>query len=145
MRGDGDQTAPVPSPRLHAAAPVRASSDSDDHCPGDTPCRLRDARHGEGDAADPVGCGIMTTVIDDPGRPTEAPLPADPEKYDEYRNVAARKRGLTKPYIPGGEDPELQTELARERPYVRLLLVMVAVIVALGFVLGIVSAVITSR
>src|SRR4051812_755427 len=71
--------------------------------------------------------------------PAEA-LPPDPSKYDEYRNVAARKRGLDQPYIVGGEDPELPAEVARERPYVRLLVAMIAIIVALGFVLGIISA-----
>lgn len=81
------------------------------------------------------------SVTDDTG--PQAPLPPDPEKYDDYRNVAARKRGLEQPYIVGGEDPNLPEQLERERPYVRLLLAMVAAIVALGFVLGIVSAIIT--
>jgi hypothetical protein len=79
-------------------------------------------------------------VSDDPNGPADAPLPADPDKYDEYRNVAARRRGLEQPYIAGGDDPQLPETLRRERPYVRLLLVMVAVIVAMGFVLGIVAA-----
>jgi hypothetical protein len=73
----------------------------------------------------------------------EAPLPPDPARYDEYRNVAARKRGLEQPYITGGEDPDLPAELERERPYVLLLVLMVAAIVALGFVLGIVGAIVT--
>jgi hypothetical protein len=79
-----------------------------------------------------------------PGAPS-APLPPDPEKYDEYRNVAARKRGLEQPYIVGGEDPDLEQTLAKERPYVRLLIAMVIGIVALGFVLGIASTLITGR
>jgi hypothetical protein len=70
-------------------------------------------------------------------------LPADPERYDEYRNVAARKRGLEQPYIGGGDDPEINTTLEKERPYVRLLLAMVALIVFLGFFLGLISNVIT--
>jgi hypothetical protein len=82
-------------------------------------------------------------VTDETSRPDPSTLPPDPEKYDEYRNVAARKRGLPQPYIPGGEDPDLPEELARERPYVNLLLAMVIAIVALGFGLGIVSAIIT--
>jgi hypothetical protein len=73
----------------------------------------------------------------------QTPLPPDPERYDEYRNVAARKRGLKQPYIAGGDDPNLPQQLERERPYVLLLALMVAAIVALGFVLGIVSAIIT--
>ena len=73
----------------------------------------------------------------------QTPLPPDPARYDEYRNVAARKRGLKQPYITGGEDPNLPQQLERERPYVLLLALMVAAIVALGFLLGIVSALIT--
>ena len=75
-------------------------------------------------------------------RPT---LPPDPDRYDEYRNVAARKRGLPKPYIAGGDDPDLPATLAAERPYVRILLAMIIVIVLLGFVLGIAGAIITGR
>jgi hypothetical protein len=82
---------------------------------------------------------------EDPTGGPRTPLPADPEKYDEYRNVAARRRGLEQPYIAGGEDPELGSELQRERPYVRLLVGMVILIVALGFVLGVVSILITGR
>jgi hypothetical protein len=86
-------------------------------------------------------------VTGQPTAPTDdrPPLPPDPERYDDYRNVAARKRGLPKPYIAGGEDPNLPETLAAERPYVRILLGMVIAIVLLGFVLGIVSAIITGR
>ena len=72
-------------------------------------------------------------------------LPPDPERYDEYRNVAARKRGLPEPYIAGGDDPQLPETLAHERPYVRLLVAMVAAIVLMGFVLGIASIIITGH
>ncbi|HEU0244537.1 MAG TPA: hypothetical protein VFQ75_11580 [Candidatus Limnocylindrales bacterium] len=82
-------------------------------------------------------------MTDQTDRPGPATLPPDPEKYDEYRNVAARKRGLEQPYITGGDDPNLPEELERERPYVWMLVAMVAAIVALGFVLGIASAIIT--
>jgi phage shock protein PspC (stress-responsive transcriptional regulator) len=81
-------------------------------------------------------------VTDDIQQPP-ATLPPDPEKYDEYRNVAARKRGLEQPYIVGGEDPGIDEELARERPYVRLLVAMVVVIVLMGFGLGIIGYAIT--
>ena len=73
---------------------------------------------------------------------TPAPLPPDPAKYDDYRNVAARKRGLKGPYIAGGEDPEIAETMRRERPYVRILVVMVAIIVLIGIVLGLVSAIV---
>ena len=72
------------------------------------------------------------------------PLPPDPEKYDEARNVAARKRGLDQPYIAGGEDPELEETLRRERPYVQILIAMVVIIVLTGFVLGFIGAIITA-
>ena len=70
-------------------------------------------------------------------RPT---LPPDPDRYDEYRNVAARKRGLPKPYIAGGDDPDPAAGLAEERRYVRLLVAMAVVIIASGFVIGTVIA-----
>lgn len=76
--------------------------------------------------------------------PTAAPLPPDPARYDEPRSVAARKRGLEAPYIAGGDDPAIDETRRRERPYVRLLVAMVLLIVALGFVLGVVSALLTA-
>jgi hypothetical protein len=75
--------------------------------------------------------------------PTPTPLPPDPARYDEYRNVAARKRGLEAPYIAGGDDPELADTLRTERRYVHILLAMVAIIVATGFVLGFIGAILT--
>jgi hypothetical protein len=83
-------------------------------------------------------CGIIDPVSD---RPAE-PLPPDPVKYDEVRNEHARRRGLNAPYIAGGDDPDLDQELVRERPYVRILVAMVALIIFLGFFLGFVSALI---
>ncbi len=71
------------------------------------------------------------------------PLPPNPAKYDEYRNVAARKRGLATPYIAGGEDPDLADTIRRERRYVRILLAMTALIVLTGFVLGFIGAIIS--
>ncbi len=71
-----------------------------------------------------------------------APLPPDPARYDEYRNVAARKRGLETPYIAGGDDPELAETLRRERPYIKILVAMVVIIVATGIVLGLISAIV---
>jgi hypothetical protein len=65
--------------------------------------------------------------------------PPDPDEYDTERNAAARRRGLAAPYIPGGRDPEPEDGLREERYYLRILLIMVAVIVAAGFVLGILA------
>jgi hypothetical protein len=70
---------------------------------------------------------------------TEEQLPADPDAYDSPRATQARARGLAAPYIAGGEDPDLEETRRRERPYVRLLLVMIVVLVLGGFVLGIVA------
>jgi hypothetical protein len=68
-------------------------------------------------------------------------LPPDPVQYDADRNVHARKRGLPTPYIAGGNDPDLQATLRRERTYVRLLVAMIVAIVVIGFALGFVEAV----
>jgi hypothetical protein len=76
--------------------------------------------------------------------PNDSPLPPDPARYDAYRNVAARKRGLDQPYIAGGDDPELDATLRRERRYVRILVAMVAIIVATGFVLGFIGAILAT-
>ena len=75
--------------------------------------------------------------------PAAPSLPPDPVQYDAVRNEHARKRGLQQPYIAGGDDPELPETLERERPYVRILVAMIVAIVALGFVMGIVAAIIT--
>lgn len=72
------------------------------------------------------------------------PLPPDPAKYDEVRNEHARRRGLKAPYIAGGDDPELDEALARERPYVRILLIMVALIIFLAFFLGFLGAILAN-
>ena len=61
-------------------------------------------------------------------------------RYDSPRAVAARRRGLEAPYIPGGDDPELAETLERESRDTRLLIGMAITIVLMGFVLGIVGA-----
>lgn len=63
-------------------------------------------------------------------------LPADPDAYDSPRAVQARARGLAAPYIAGGLDPDPEATQREERRYLRLLIVMVAVLVLSGFVLG---------
>jgi hypothetical protein len=67
-------------------------------------------------------------------------VPPDPQAYDTERNAAARKRGLSSPYIPGGRDPDQADADAADRRYLRILLAMVIVIVLGGFVVGIVAA-----
>ena len=67
---------------------------------------------------------------------TPSSLPPDPNAYDSPRAVQARARGLSAPYIAGGEDPDMAATKRRERRYVRLLVAMVVVVVLAGFVLG---------
>jgi hypothetical protein len=75
--------------------------------------------------------------------PASTPLPADPDAYDAVRNVHARARGLSAPYIAGGADPEPGQGLREERYYGKLLLGMVLVLVLGGFVVGILVALAT--
>jgi len=67
-------------------------------------------------------------------------VPPDPQAYDTERSTAARKRGLSTPYIPGGRDPDQAHADAENRRYLKLLLAMVIVIVLGGFVLGMIAA-----
>jgi hypothetical protein len=79
------------------------------------------------------------------GAPAPSPqtdLPPDPDAYDSERNTQARARGLAAPYIAGGRDPDPEAGRREERFYGRLLLIMVALIVASGFVLGILANII---
>lgn len=63
-------------------------------------------------------------------------IPPDPQAYDTERSAAARKRGLSTPYIPGGRDPDQAGADAQDRRYLRILVAMVLIIVFAGFVLG---------
>ena len=74
---------------------------------------------------------------------TARPAAPDPAEYDTERNAAARARGLSAPYIAGGRDPDPEAGLAEERRYLRLLLIMVGVIIASGFVLGILANIVS--
>ncbi|MBA2380695.1 MAG: hypothetical protein H0V73_01170 [Chloroflexi bacterium] len=67
-------------------------------------------------------------------------VPPDPEAYDTERNAAARLRGLSTPYIPGGRDPNQASAEREDRRYLRILLVMVVVIILGGFVVGMIAA-----
>lgn len=63
---------------------------------------------------------------------------ADYEEAMQDRNVHARARGLSAPYIAGGRDPDPEAGRAQERFYLRLLVAMVLLIVVGGLVLSIV-------
>lgn len=77
-------------------------------------------------------------MTETPGSTT--PLPPRPDLYDSPRAELARARGLSAPYIVGGEDPDPEPGLAVDRKYVRLLLIMVSTIMLAGFVVGILIA-----
>lgn len=83
----------------------------------------------------------MADTVTDPERPQ---LPPDPVQYDAVRNEHARRRGLQQPYIAGGTDPDLPATLQHERRYLRLLIAMIVLIIATGFVLGIVEVLLVS-
>ena len=72
---------------------------------------------------------------------TPTPLPPDPGAVRRAAQRDARRKGLEQPYIAGGEDPEIEETLRRERPYVQILIWMVVVIIAMGFVLGFIGAI----
>lgn len=63
-------------------------------------------------------------------------LPPDPEAYDSPRAVRAREKGLKAPYIAGGDDPDPAAGQAEERRYGRLLLAFAITIIASGFIVG---------
>ena len=67
-------------------------------------------------------------------------LPPDPAAYDSPRAERARAKGLKAPYIAGGRDPDPAAGRAEERRLGRLLVLMVVVIVASGFVIGTIVA-----
>ena len=67
-------------------------------------------------------------------------LSPDPVAYDSPRAERARAKGLKGPYITGGDDPELAVAQAEERRLGKILLAMVITIVAAGFIIGILVA-----
>jgi hypothetical protein len=83
---------------------------------------------------------VSTPVADPTTEPNsqgaQAPLPADPEAFDSPRAERARARGLSAPYIAGGRDPDPESGRREERYYLRILVAMIVVVVAAGFVLG---------
>jgi hypothetical protein len=94
------------------------------------------ARAQPGSAPDEAPAGSTPGVA--PGS-APANLPPDPDAYDSPRAVQARARGLAAPYIPGGEDPDMDRARRDERRYLRILIAMVVVVVLSGFVLGILA------
>ena len=66
--------------------------------------------------------------------------PPDPDAYDSPRAERARAKGLKAPYITGGTAPDAAEARAEERRLGRWLLLMVVTIVAAGFVVGAIVA-----
>lgn len=68
-------------------------------------------------------------------------IPPDPQAYDSERSAAARKRGLSTPYIPGGRDPDQAGADAEDRRWLRILLIAVIAVVLGGFVFGFLASI----
>ena len=94
---------------------------------------------------DPTGAPLLPIETAPPParRPPEPAspdqLPPDPEAYDSPRATQARARGLSAPYIAGGNDPDPERGRREERRLGLLLILMIVVVVSLGFVLGIIQ------
>lgn len=76
--------------------------------------------------------------------PEPQPTGARAEWSSERRDEIARSKGLPGETIAGGDDPDLGATVARERPWVIGLVIMVVVLVSAGFVLGALGAAIDS-
>jgi len=72
-------------------------------------------------------------AMDDPRQPRRD-LPPVTE-----RDLAARARGLSSAYIPGGDDPDIERTRRREARYVRLLVAMVVLIVGSGLIVSLIG------
>lgn len=99
--------------------------------------------HGDVSESDPTAPG---PAAPEPTPPTGARGPMTMVEYEEAmspRGVHARARGLAAPYIAGGRDPDPEAGRRQERHYMRLLVLMVAVIVLGGFVISIVGLIVT--
>jgi hypothetical protein len=72
----------------------------------------------------------------DPGAGSpERGFPGFPSGDPRQPPLSRRPRGLDARPVPGGGDPELTETIRRERPYMRLLVAMVAVIVGGSLIL----------
>jgi hypothetical protein len=88
----------------------------------------------EATAAEPASAAEAATAE----AASEAPargFPGFPAGDPKQLPLSQRPRGLDAPPVPGGRDPEIRETLTRERPYMRLLIGMVAVIVGGSLIL----------
>jgi hypothetical protein len=86
-----------------------------------------------GGTAAPTEPGHHDRAMDDPQQPRPNLPPAT------ERDLAARARGLSSAYIPGGDDPDIERTKRAEQRWIRLLLGMVILIVASGLVASLVG------
>jgi hypothetical protein len=86
-----------------------------------------------GETAAPTEPGHHDRAMDDPQQPRPN-LPPVTE-----RDLAARARGLSSAYIPGGNDPDIERTRRREARYIRLLIAMILLIVGSGLVASLVG------
>ena len=86
-----------------------------------------------GGTAAPTERGHHDRAMDDPQQPPPE-LPPVTE-----RDLAARARGLSSAYIPGGDDPDIERTRRAEQRWIRLLLGMVILIVVSGLVAALVG------
>jgi hypothetical protein len=87
-----------------------------------------------GGTAAPTEPGHHDRAMDDPQQPRRPNLPPVTE-----RDLAARARGLSAAYIPGGDDPDIERTRRAEQRWVRLLVGMVILIVGSGLVASLVG------
>lgn len=85
---------------------------------------------GEPEASGPAGePEAPGPAVDPADTPSARGFPGFPAGDPTQLPLSQRPRGLDAVPPPGGRDPEIRQTVARERPYVRLLVGMVAVIV----------------
>ena len=96
--------------------------------PGPEPAGGPEPADSGANRAAPPGRGPMTVT--------------DYERAMTERSQHARARGLAAPYIPGGEDPDPEATAREERPYLRLLVLMIAGIIIGAFALSIIGLIV---
>ena len=87
--------------------------------------------------------GVNAPTVTDETAPEAPPGVRDLPPVTE-RELAAQRRGLASAYIAGGEDPDPERTRREEARFVRLLLVMVALIVGISLIVTFVGLIVTA-
>ena len=87
--------------------------------------------------------GVNAPAVTDETTPEAPPDVRDLPPVTE-RELAAQRRGLASAYIAGGEDPDPERTRREEARFVRLLLVMVALIVGISLIVTFVGLIVTA-